>query len=193
MRHLVGIFVGGRGTRMGGAAKGLLKAPDSSQSLVQRLAVVAGQALRDSEVILVGQHPAYDQLALPILSDAAPGAGPLAGLVALCEFAEERGTHQVIGLACDLPYLESTLLTRLARERPEAPALAPHLDGRWQPFFARYTVARALPVAAAALTSENHSLQGVLTEIGAEPLPITPAEAEQLRDWDTPGDVAGRP
>ena len=37
---LVGIFVGGKGRRMGGVAKGLLTAPGGAETLVARLARV---------------------------------------------------------------------------------------------------------------------------------------------------------
>lgn len=190
MGVLVGIFVGGKSTRMHGRPKGLLPAPNSPLNLVERLVEVARHALPDTRVVLVGQHRAYDPLVLPQLADlAADGAGPLAGLGALCHEAARAEFDEVLCLACDLPYVEPTLLERLARHALGAPAVAARVDGYWQPFFARFCVADATPVIEARLAARRLGLYGVLDELGAVELPLDASEARQLRDWDTPEDV----
>ena len=190
MVALVGIFVGGKSTRMQGRPKGLLPAPNSRLNLVERLAEVAQRALPETRVVLVGRHPAYDALALPQLADlAADGAGPLAGLGALCHEAARAQLDEVLCLACDLPYIEATLLERLVRHALGAPAVAARVDGYWQPFFARYSVSEATPVIEARLAARRLGLYGVLDELGAVELPLEASEARQLRDWDTPEDV----
>jgi molybdopterin-guanine dinucleotide biosynthesis protein A len=182
---LVGIFVGGRARRMGGIAKGLLPAPDGAGPLVLRASGLAQTlALR---VVLVGEHPAYAALGLPMIADAAADAGPLGGLVALLEHA--RG-EDVIALACDLPYLDGTLLARLAHERPDAAILAPRRDGRWEPLAARYG-AGVLPSARRRLDARELALQALLAEVGATELPLDAATLPTLDDWDTPADLRG--
>ena len=52
----LGILIGGKGSRMGGIAKGLLKAP-SGETIVARLSRIAGElALRP---VLIGERPEY--------------------------------------------------------------------------------------------------------------------------------------
>jgi molybdopterin-guanine dinucleotide biosynthesis protein A len=188
---LVGIFVGGKSTRMHGRPKGLLQAPHSPLTLVERLAALARRALPEARVVLVGQHPAYAEVPLPQLTDlAADDAGPLAGLGALCHEATRVESRELLCLACDLPYVEAQLIGRLARYAAGTPAVAARVDGHWQPFFARYTTSAAAPVIAARLASRWLGLHGVLDELCAAELPLTTDDARQLRDWDTPDDVS---
>ncbi|HEU5074115.1 MAG TPA: molybdenum cofactor guanylyltransferase [Polyangiaceae bacterium] len=191
MGTLVGIFVGGKSTRMQGHPKGLLVAPLSSLTLVERLAALAARTLPRARVVLVGEHPAYAGVALAQLADVPSGeAGPLAGLAALCLEATRIASREVLCLACDLPYVEAQLLERLAHHAPDQPAVAARVDGRWQPFFARYRVDAASPVIAARLASRRLGLYGVLDELAAAELPLHEDEARQLRDWDTPEDMS---
>ena len=66
---VVGVFVGGRATRLGGLAKGLLRAPDTDEPLVSRLARISRQALPRSEFVLVGDARAYDELGFASIAD----------------------------------------------------------------------------------------------------------------------------
>lgn len=193
MVALVGIFVGGKSTRMRGRPKGLLNAPNSPLNLVERLVELVRHTLPKATVVLVGQHSAYDGFALPQLADLTDdGAGPLAGLGALCREATRVQSHEVLCLACDLPYVEAVLLERLAQHAPGRAAVAARVDGLWQPFFARYRASAATPVITARLASRRLGLYGVLDELGAAELPLNDDEARQLRDWDTPEDVSER-
>jgi molybdopterin-guanine dinucleotide biosynthesis protein A len=183
MSMLVGIFVGGAASRMGGVAKGLLLARDRPEPLVSRLARIAGEALPGCEIVLVGRSDAYRQLEWRALDDAPGRSGPIAGLVALLETAA-RGERTAIALACDLPAAPRELIARLATHMPGAAAVAPRLAGRWQPLFARYAPGPCL--AAAQSTSAPWR---VLDAVHAAELPLTDDERALLRDWDTPGDV----
>jgi molybdenum cofactor guanylyltransferase len=183
MRALVGIFVGGAGSRMGGIAKGLLRAPDRSERLVDRLARIAAEAISDCEIVLVGRHAAYAGLDLPALGDAPGRTGPSAGLLALLEEAERR-ERTAIALACDLPAVTRELVERLASHAPGASALAPRSAGIWQPLFARYDPAACLSAARAAAAPWR-----VLEAVGATELPLSDAERALLHDWDTPDDL----
>ncbi|HVU05144.1 MAG TPA: molybdenum cofactor guanylyltransferase [Polyangiaceae bacterium] len=186
---LVGIFVGGSGTRMGGIAKGLLTAPDGGEPLVARLTRISGEALPGSGVVLVGDPAAYALLGLSALVDDPPASGPLGGLRAL--LAEGARTERdVITLACDLPFVTAELVARLAAYAPESAAVAPrNAGGRWEPLFARYS-RRCVKTAESQFASGRRSLRSVLEALGGEavPLPVTEAEWRLLRDWDTPED-----
>ncbi len=175
---------------MGGIPKGTLRAPDGTPSLVERL-VRLGRQVGARDVVLVGQQPVYAPLALPMLSDAPPGVGPLGGLLALLGHAERVACSRVLALACDLPYVSQPIVERLIDHAPEAAAVAPHEDGQWQTMCARYATARVLHTAQRTLARGEHSLQSVFAELreAAQPLPLSAAERALLRDWDSPEDI----
>jgi molybdenum cofactor guanylyltransferase len=184
---IVGIFVGGQGTRLGGVAKGLLRAPSSEQTLVERLLTLLPP---NAEAVLVGAADAYRHLGVPSLPDEPAGIGPLGGLIALLAHAERRGAATVLALACDLPRLSAELVERLARELPGASALVTEQDGVKNPLIARYSPAAALATARAVHASGKRSLQAVLDQLGdVRTLSLTTAELETLGDWDTPEDL----
>jgi molybdopterin-guanine dinucleotide biosynthesis protein A len=185
MHFIAGIFVGGRASRMGGIAKGLLAAPGGDPIVVRTRRLVASIG---GTCVLVGAHPAYAGLGLPLLADDPAAEGPLAALLALLSHAGDR---RALALACDMPFLSAELLTRLAREQPDAPVLAPRRaaaeKGRdvWEPLFARYDARAVLPIARELAARGTRSLQVLLDAAGTEPLCLRPEEVAELEDWDT--------
>ncbi len=169
-----GIFVGGRGTRMGGVAKGLLAAPEGGTLLERWIRLFRAVGI---EPVLVGEHEAYRSAGLVQLRDAVSGIGPLGGLIALLE----RGS--AIAVACDMPFVSRELLERLRAFPSERSIVAPKRGGRWEPLFARYD-ARVLDTARAHAASGKHALQALLDAQGAETLPLSDEESAQLEDWD---------
>ena len=186
---LVGIFVGGLSSRMGRVPKGLLMAPETGESLVERLARVCFEALPGCQVCLVGASDAYAKLRFDVLSDQPEGVGPIGGLAALLV---RSGVHQrqAIALACDLPFVSAALIARLATHGPDALAVAPRPDGIWQPLCARYAPG-ALEVTERVIASGRRALHAVLDELGpqAVELPLAPGERGLVADWDEPDDV----
>ncbi|HEU4533063.1 MAG TPA: NTP transferase domain-containing protein, partial [Polyangiaceae bacterium] len=92
---LVGLFVGGRSTRMGGRPKGLLPTPDGAGPIVLRSARLV--ASLGWPLVLVGEASAY-RAVLPgvkAIDDAPAGVGPLGGLGALLA---EAGAGPAIAL-----------------------------------------------------------------------------------------------
>jgi molybdenum cofactor guanylyltransferase len=179
---VVGVLVGGEARRMGGTPKGLLRTPGGERLLDRTLRLARRVAPR---VVLVGKSEPYDA-DVPRIADAAAGCGPLAGLAALLEHAS---SGPVIALACDMPFVNAELLARLATTPAAAAALAPRRDGRWEPLFARFDAARALPVARARLERRDLGLQEFLGELGADELPLSAWERTLLSDWDCPEDI----
>jgi molybdenum cofactor guanylyltransferase len=176
-----GILVGGAGSRMGGAAKGLLPAP-SGEPIVARMR----QILADLEVscVLVGRRAEYAGLGLEMLDDDPPGIGPLGGLCALLRHAQ--GGY-AIAVACDMPFVTRALVARLLAAPPSI-AVAARTAGGWEPMLARYDAARALPIAERRAREGRASLRDLLDELGAERLELSVAEARALVDWDSPED-----
>jgi molybdopterin-guanine dinucleotide biosynthesis protein A len=189
MSLIAGIFVGGASSRMG-TPKGLLAPPDgSAATLVERLGRVI-RAAGIERIFLVGQQAGYENLGFDVLSDSLALSGPLGGIVALLERAREEGVQDALVLACDLPYVEAPLVRRLVEEEPTARALCPHVDDRYQPLFARYSV-ELLDEFRAALTERRLSLQPLLKGAPATLLLLEPEERASLWDWDTPADIDG--
>ena len=184
----VGLFVGGRGLRMGGVAKGNL-ASASGERILERLVGECRRALPAAPLVLVGAAEAYAELGLPALGDVPPGIGPLGGLNALLGFAERGGHAAALALACDLPYLDARLVSRLATEAPAALFLAPRSGELWHTLAARYSVAARAAVGEA-LAAGERALQRVVARLGdgARELAVDADEARLLRDWDTPSD-----
>ncbi|MBN8614689.1 MAG: molybdenum cofactor guanylyltransferase [Deltaproteobacteria bacterium] len=180
---VIGLFVGGRGSRMGGVAKGLLEAPGRAGTILDRL-ITMSRAV-SSDVVLVGRHPAYASSALPCLEDAITDSGPLGGLVSLLEHAAGR---DAIAIASDMPFVQPSLLARLIEGRLDAHLLAPRREGFWEPLFARYRSERVIQRARARLTARELSLQGLLDASSATELVLDDDERAQLIDWDSPSD-----
>jgi molybdopterin-guanine dinucleotide biosynthesis protein A len=190
----VGIFVGGQGRRMGGVAKGWLR--HEGRPLIERLLETSRTAAAPAElpaVYLIGNAAAYVETHVQALSDDPPGVGPMGGLRALLLEAERIG-RDAVALAVDLPFVNAALLRRLYSEQPNAAALAPRQDGRWQPLFARYRPGALLPVVDAALAAGRTSLQVLFHELAARgqvapELPLSSFEQQALHDWDRPSDM----
>jgi molybdopterin-guanine dinucleotide biosynthesis protein A len=178
---VAGIFVGGRGERMGGAAKGLLTGPDGRPIIEHLRDVLTGAGL---EVVLVGRDPRYDALQLQVVEDEPAGIGPLGGLIGLLRHAGDR---LAVVIGCDMPFVDAPLVSRLLGA-PPAPVVAPRRGGRWEPLFARYDPEKVLPSARARASQGQRSLQGLLDAVGAQELPVSEEEWPHLRDWDTPSD-----
>jgi molybdopterin-guanine dinucleotide biosynthesis protein A len=180
---VVGIFVGGKSIRMGGQAKGLLRAPDG-QTILERWVSVCGRAGLDA--VLVGDAGPYEQLGVPAIADLVPGRGPLGGLAGLLAARPEA---HAVAVACDMPRVTVELLARLAFADSAAAVLAPVENGLYQPLFARYERARVLPLAERQLREDDRSLQKLIRGAGADTFALALEERRQLDDWDTPGDI----
>ncbi len=188
---VVGLFVGGRGSRMGNMPKGNLRAPDSELSLVERLVSEVRAAVPEAELVLVGNADAYAALGLAVVDDSPANVGPLGGLAGLLKHAEGRGARWALALACDLPRLDRALIGRLAQESAEASVVVVEQQAVRNPLIARYAVSQTARAVARALTEGKRSMQAVLDllEPGLASLTLSADEQQRLEDWDTPEDV----
>jgi molybdopterin-guanine dinucleotide biosynthesis protein A len=182
---VLGVLAGGRGSRMGGRDKALLRA-ESGETILARLVRLAGEA--ELPVVVAG-GPARPGLC--VVPDDPPGIGPLGGLRALLAYA---GARPLLVLGCDMPYVTRALLERLARAPRTGAAVLAARDAAtrtWQPLFARYDAPRALASLDAALAGGVRSFQAWFAALPVEELALAAGEHALLRDWDEPSDVPG--
>lgn len=132
------VLAGGRGSRMGGADKGLqnFRGVPLAMFTMLRLAPQVGEVMVNANRNLA----AYESFGVPVWPDAlADFAGPLAGFLAGLEQCE---TEYLVTVPCDTPLFPQDLVARLAEalERDDADiamAAAREEDGqvRAQPVF----------------------------------------------------------
>lgn len=182
---VIGIFVGGAGLRMGGMAKGRLRTPDGSETLVERLLRVSRAAAPSAELRLVGNAEAYAELGVTALEDVPSGVGPIGGLCALLR--EARHADAALALACDLPFLDESVISTLLAPLTRA-ARVPFVAEHWQPLAAAYAPGPTLAAAERALARNRRSLMSVLDELGDD-IERASLDPRLLHDWDTPADV----
>jgi molybdopterin-guanine dinucleotide biosynthesis protein A len=186
-RGTLGIFVGGKSSRMGGHAKGLLPASDTGQPLLLRTAELA-QAL-GLEAVLVGDASPYAGLLpeLERISDLPLGIGPLGGLSGLLQ---ARSDGPVLAVACDMPRLSRALLARFLSEESHAAVLATRGSaGFWEPLCARYLPSLVTPGLKLALADGVRSFQALFARLPVCELALGDDERAQLLDWDAPEDL----
>ena len=186
----IGIFVGGAGKRMGGVAKGLLRAPHTDETLIERLLAVCGRAAPLATLYLVGVSPGYESLGVAQLSDNPGGTGPIGGLRSLLLRARADGVPHVLALACDLPFVDEAIIVSLLEPLHSA-ARVPLVEERFQPLAAAYATVPTLAAVDRALSLGKRALMHLLDQLGddLEPLELDGARALALRDWDTPDDM----
>ena len=149
------ILVGGQSRRMGVNKALLLIAPDGTtvvESVVRKVRQVA------DEIVLVGADNVvadYAFLDLPWIADIVPGIGPLGGIHAALI---ETGNPHLLVTACDMPFLNVSLLRYMAARLRDYDVLVPVL-GQAQPLHAIYA-RTCLPLIEESLQSGRYKVSG---------------------------------
>lgn len=133
------ILAGGRGSRVGGADKGLLEF--NGRPLIEHVIdAVAGQ-VRGLMINANRNLVRYQRFGYPVIADSLVDyQGPLAGFLAAMETVQ---TPYILTLPCDGPLLAADLVARLvsALERESAEIAVAHDGRRLQPVYALIPVA----------------------------------------------------
>ena len=172
------VLVGGRGTRLGGRAKGNLKL--GGRTLLERQLASADCF---SEVVLAGDDAgAHAGTGVRRVPDRVAGRGALAGLVsALCA----ARTPWVLVIACDMPGLASEALAALGAAVDARHDGACFVDaaGGLHPFPGLYR-ARLGPQLEAALAGEA-SVRALISALALVRVPApTPGAIANVNTWD---------
>jgi molybdopterin-guanine dinucleotide biosynthesis protein A len=169
---IAAVLAGGRGRRMG-TPKPLAELHGAP--LIEHPLAAARAAGLDAVVVAKRGTPLPDGPTVWFEPD--EPFHPLLGIVT----ALERAEAPIVALACDQPFVPAELLTRLAA----GPEAAVTVDGRIEPFPARYEPAR-LPELRAALRREA-PMRATLEALRPATIPY---EAAPLRSINTPEELA---
>lgn len=186
------IMAGGDSRRMGRDKASLML---GEHTLLQQVAdVMRGLFPR---VAVSVRQPRAD-IALPQVCDTYTDCGPLAGLYAGLQYAEDAGLSWIFAVATDMPFVQPQLIEFLAAQRTSETnnqAVVPMHDGHPQPLAAFYSVS-ALPAIRALLEGTGRrSLRAALEQINVRYVDETAlrgadASLRSFFDLDTPQDVA---
>lgn len=125
-----------------------------------------------------GGMPGDAPAGVEVVRDEKPGQGPMAGMQAGLRAA---AFDYALVLACDMPFLSSSLLRYMADLPRDYQALVPEWQGRRHPLHAIYSCA-CLPVIDALLGEGQRSVEELLARVAVRLLP----EGE-IRQWDAAG------
>lgn len=183
------IMAGGDSRRMGQDKASLVL---GEQTLLQQVAEVMQTVF--PQIVVSVREPRAD-IALPQVCDAYTDSGPLAGLCAALEYAENAGLAWIFAVATDMPFVQPALIEFLAARREDSQAVVPMHDGHPQPLAAFYSVS-ALPAIRVLLEGAGRrSLRAALERIDVRYVDETALRATDsgmcsFFDLDTPQDLA---
>lgn len=130
------ILAGGMSTRLG---RDKAIEPLAGQSLIGRV-LSRLSTVTDESVIVVNDEHRGSELPLPadavVAVDAYPGSGSLGGIFTGLQAAN---SEWALVVACDMPFLNPMLLSRMLDLRTDHDVVVPVLDGRPEPTHALYS------------------------------------------------------
>lgn len=173
------VIAGGAGRRLGGP-KAIAVLGDST---LAELAVAALAAHCRRVLVVARPGIPLPQMEAEVLLDRPGPDAPLTGLATGLAAAR---TPLALVLACDLP-LAGPVLPRLAEAPGDGAAMAVDAHGHGQPLCARYPVARTLAIAEELLDAGEVRMMRLADALA--PVAV-PADAEELLNVNTPGDLA---
>ncbi len=164
------ILAGGDSSRMGQDKAGLLL---DGVSLLQRATATMQRSFLQ---VIVSVRQPRAEVVLPQVCDAQADGGPMAGLVA---GLEQVDTPWMFAVACDMPFIQSAVIERMAELRGDYQAVVPLIGGHPQPLFAFYAQT-ALATMREMQAAGEKRVRAVLQQ-----LDVRYVEEAELRDYDT--------
>lgn len=134
MKASAAILAGGKSSRMGiNKAFVQVRSCRIIDHAIEELIKVSNDIL-----IVTNSVEDYVHLDIRVVTDIFPGYGPLSGIhAALANAMEDR----VLVVACDMPFIESSLANYLINLAENYDAVVPTVEGYYEPLFAVYTKA----------------------------------------------------
>lgn len=180
-----GLILAGGGSRRFGTDKA--QYPVAGRRMIRRVYDALVPLVQTVYVSVRSSDQTVHLPAVERVVDRYADAGPLAGLHAGLHAAS---TPWVLVVACDLPFLTTSVLHRLIAARPDAarPVVARTPDDRWQPLCACYPTS-AVAVAEELLRQERYALRELLRAL--EPVQFVDVPADPLRNVNYKEDLKG--
>lgn len=155
------VLAGGHGRRMGAPKAGvLLKGRPLLDYVLDAIGPVTHEIIvvRSARLVL----PPINQANATVILDETADEGPLRALNTAFNAAR---TGLVLAVGCDMPFLNPTLISRLAALIDDFDAVVPIVDGRQQPLHAIYRAAPAAAAAASALSTGDRRMGNLLPRL----------------------------
>jgi molybdopterin-guanine dinucleotide biosynthesis protein A len=186
MRIAAAIIAGGKATRMGGVAKGMLR-DDGGITIVQRLLDQINAAGITEVVISANDPSAYAEMKAPIVADRHADIGPLGGIEAVLSNLAPL-CDCVLLLPCDLPNITADEILRLVRAFEESPGrvVFAHTAEGDHPLCA-IVPATVLPSVSAAIAAGEYGVGRLWRSLDAIPVEID--DESRMLNLNSPDDV----
>ncbi len=180
----VGLIAGGRGSRLGTPHKCLIDLGDGSCAL-ERLLRACRDAGAGPVVVAANDPTPFHARGLPVVPDAVPNAGPLAGIAAV--LTHHQGAPAVLVLAADQPGIDAATVRTLLTAWATTGRLVVASDGagRLHPLVAVVPMILADPVQTA-LRCGHYAVHRCWS---AHDPWVVPVRDSILADLDLPADV----
>lgn len=163
------VNAGGRGLRLGGARKALLRNASGETLIARTLAVLRG--VFPGTLLIANEREPYSSLGVTIAADRIADRGAPGGLHAALSTVR---TPWIFFAACDMPRLDARVIEALGARRGDAQACVAMLDGRPEPLHAFWSV-DALPALEDLLAQGQPSFRDLLDAI-----PVVYVEVKEL-------------
>lgn len=151
------ILVGGRAERLGGRDKSAIQVDGTS--MLERQLAVLGELSDD--LLIVGSVGQPAQGGARQIEDRVPGCGPIGGLDAALRSARD---HEILILACDMPYVTARFLAYLLAHAAGVDAVVPRTERGYHPLCGVYTRA-CQAVVEQRLAARKFAMLGVLDAV----------------------------
>ena len=161
------ILAGGLSRRLG---RDKAVEPIGGQPLIQRVIQRVEHVCQEIAVVVADQERAADLPLEPqhqVVLDRYAGAGSLGGIFSGLDAASNQWTLLV---ACDMPFLNLSLLRRMLALREDADAVVPVIDGRPEPTHALYSKA-CLPFIEPRLIAGDLKISGFYEQVRVRYVP----------------------
>ncbi len=173
------ILAGGRGSRLGGCAKGLLEVGGQTLLSLQLRSAAAFK----NRVLVADDAVPYLGFDLDVVRDVEPGCGAPGGVVSALLAAR---TAWVLVVACDMPFVNDAMFTRLMTLDPHAHDVACFTRaGHFEPLCALYR--QTLGSLWRPRLGEERSLRALLASVRVHCEPVS--DDGLLDSVNTPADL----
>lgn len=155
----VAVLAGGKSRRMGtDKSFVLLNGKPLLQHVIERVS-----KLQVPIMLIANEREKYAAFGLPIFSDIIPNAGSLGGVYTALQQSSAKHTRTLC-VACDMPFLNPTLLRFLIDQSSEYDVVVPSIEGQAQGLHAVYSPS-CLPIMKQQIEGGDLTIQHIFQQV----------------------------